>query len=103
MPDMGDIIVGIGLIIVGALLLLGEFGLGVILPYLGLVLIVAGILVLVGVIPGGLLIGVAVLVVGILLQFHWITADWVADVMPILNLVLGILLVVLGILKLLGR
>ncbi len=73
-------VVGIGLIVLGILMLMGRFGGGTIL---GIVAIVLGALVLVGRIPG--------------------FVDVVGDIWRILTLVVGILLIVFGALKVLGK
>lgn len=96
-----DLVIGIGLIVVGVLLILGKWGLGAILPYLGIALIVLGVLILLGVLAAGKLIGIASLVVGILLVagFLQLPKD-VREYMWIVNLVAGIVLLVLGLQKL---
>lgn len=98
---------GIALIVLGVLLVLGEFQLQSLLPFAGLALIVLGILVLVKTLPGGLLVGVVALVVGILLLegFLGLPKDLRQTLDPflrIINLVAGILLVILGVQRLRG-
>lgn len=96
-----NLIIGSALLVIGALILIGEFSLREVVPFIGIVLIVAGILMLLRAMPGGLIVGIAVLVLGILLQVNHIDiphVDW-----GIVNLVVGIVLVVMGVLKLLGR
>lgn len=103
-PDTKTLAIGISLIVLGALMLLGRFGVGDILPFLGIVLIVAGILLLIKVVPGGLLVGVVLLVLGLLLQFNWVDLPkGFGQVLDLVNLVAGIILIVLGALKLMGR
>ena len=103
-----DLVIGIALIVVGALLLLGYWTVGWLLPYLGIVLIVAGILMLLGKLAGGMLVGILALVFGILLVLNFIDfpgdmKDFMRNAMGIINLVAGIVFVVLGIMKLAGK
>src|SRR5687768_17524930 len=97
-----DLIVGIGLIVVGALLCLGELGIGFILPYLGIVLIVVGVLIILGALPSSKLIGIVSLVVGIMLVAGFLDLPKeIVEYMWVVNLVAGIVLIVLGIQKVL--
>jgi uncharacterized membrane protein HdeD (DUF308 family) len=108
MANTMNLVLGIALIVVGALLLIGQFSLGELLPFMGIVLLVAGILMLLGTIPGGKLIGIVLTVLGILLLANFIDfpdaiSDAMRAVMGIINLVAGIILVILGIMKLAGK
>lgn len=104
MANKQSMILGIVLIVLGALLLLNKIGLGSLVPFIGIVLIVVGILMLLGKIGGGTVLGIVVLVLGILLQGRWIGVPGIAsDVIATANLVIGIVLIVLGVLKLAGR
>ena len=105
--DPLTLVVGIGLIVIGALLVLERFTLGPLLDIAGLVLLVLGILILLKVLPGGTMIGIVALVLGIVLmanivQFPREIRDDIAAVMDIVNLVAGIVCIVLGIMKLRG-
>jgi hypothetical protein len=96
-----DLVVGIGLIVIGILLVLGKLGIEGLLPYAGIVLIVLGILILLGTAPGGNLIGIVVLVVGILLVAGFLPLPKeIREWMWIVNLVMGIVLIALGAKKL---
>lgn len=96
-----DLVIGIGLIVVGVLILVGRFGIEAILPYLGIVLIVVGVLILLGTLAAGKLIGIVSLVVGILLVTGFLNLPReMQQYMDIVNLVAGIVLVILGIQKL---
>ena len=99
-----DLVVGIVMIVLGVLMLIGELSLGALLPYAGIVLIVLGIIILIGKLPGGLLLGLVSLIAGILLvaNFFDIPKEF-AQVMGIINLVIGIVLIVLGVMRLLGK
>lgn len=96
-----DLIIGVTLIVIGALLVLGEIGLGAILPFLGIILIVLGVLILIGTLPASKLIGVVALIIGILLAIGFFDLPReITQYMWIVNLVAGIVLIVLGIQKL---
>lgn len=92
-----DTILGIAMIVLGVLVLLGEFTVGWILPVAGLVLVVMGILMLLGVLAGGTLTGIAVLVIGILLYGDIVGIP--GAVTQVLNTVVGVVLIVLGIMQ----
>lgn len=92
------------LVVLGAIILLGKLSIGFLLPYAGIALIVVGVLILLKAIPGTLLVGVVVLVLGILLQGHWLALPkGTGALLGTIDLVVGIVLVVLGVLKLAGR
>lgn len=96
--------VGIVLIVFGILLLVGSFSISSFLPYAGILLIILGVLILVNVLPGGLLLGVAVLIVGILLVQGLVSLpkelrELRASLTLIINIVLGVILLLLGIQK----
>lgn len=103
--DPMTLIVGIGLIVIGALLVLGRFSLGIFLDVAGIFLLILGILILIRVLPGGTPIGVAALVLGIILMANVVAfpkdlRDDIARVMDVVNLVVGIVCIIFGILKL---
>jgi hypothetical protein len=96
-----DTVLGIALIVIGILLCLGKLGLGGLLPFAGIVLIVLGILVLINTLPGGKLLGIVCLVVGIILAMGFLSLPKeIQDYMWIVNLVAGIILIIMGAKKL---
>ena len=99
-----DLVVGIAMIVLGVLMVLGELSINALLPYAGIVLIVLGIIILIGRLPGGILLGLVALIAGILLVTNFFDLPReVAQAMGIVNLILGIVLIVLGVLRLLGK
>jgi hypothetical protein len=103
--DTLSMAVGVGLIVLGVLLILGELTLRPLLNFAGIVLIVLGILVLLKTLPGGLLVGIVALVVGILLLKNILPLpdDFMrasGDAFKIINIVAGAVLVALGIARL---
>ena len=99
-----DLVVGITMIVLGALMVLGYWSLGQLLPFAGIVLIVLGIIILLGKLPGGILLGIVALVAGILLVGNSIDlTPEVRNVMDIVNLIVGIVLIVLGAMRLMGK
>lgn len=93
-----DTIIGIGLIVLGALVLLGEFTVGFLLPILGIVLIVLGALMLLNVVSGSTLVGVLTLVLGLLIYVGRLGVPGLIE--RSINLIVGVLLVILGIARL---
>lgn len=93
-----DTIIGIGMIVLGLLVFLGELGVGFLLPILGIVLVVLGVLMLLNVVAGGTLVAVLTLVAGLLLYLGFL--DLPSIVIRSLNIVIGVVLIVLGILQL---
>jgi hypothetical protein len=93
-----DQIVAIGLIVLGILVLVGELGVGFLLPILGIVLVVLGVLMLVNIVAGGTLVGVLTLVAGLLLYLDYVPLPDI--VTQATNLVVGVFLLVLGVLQL---
>lgn len=93
-----DLAIAIALIVLGLLVLLGELGVGGLIPIMGIVLIVLGILMLINVVPGGTLFGVLSLVLGILLYGDIVGLPDV--VTQAINLIVGVVLLVMGVLKL---
>lgn len=93
-----DTVIGIALILLGALTFLGEFGVGWILPIAGVVLILMGVLMLLGVLAGGTLTGLTLLVIGLLLNAGVVGIP--NAITQVLSTVVGIVLIVLGVLQL---
>lgn len=98
-------VVGIAFIVVGVLLLLGRFSLGWLLDVMGFALIVLGVLILVNVLPGGMPLGLLALILGILLlanilEFPRELREPLGRFMDLLNLVAGVILIVVGALRL---
>lgn len=97
--------VGVGLIVLGVLLILGELTLKPILSFAGIALIVLGILVLLKTLPGGPLVGIVALVVGILMLKDIIPlpedfARTSNQAFTIINVVAGAILVAIGVMRL---
>lgn len=92
-----DTILGIAMIVLGALVLLGEFAVGWLLPVLGVVLIVMGALMLLGVLAGGFLTGIAVLVMGILLYVDRIGVP--DEIYAWFSTIVGVVLIILGLMQ----
>lgn len=92
-----DTILGVAMIVMGVLVLLGEMTFTWIVPVIGIVLAVLGILMLLGVLAGGMLLGVAVLVLGLLLNAGFL--DVPDTILQTINLVAGVLLLVFGVLQ----
>lgn len=92
-----DRIIGVAMIVLGALVLLGELGVGFLLPILGVALIVLGILMLLDVLSGSTFTGVLVIVLGLLLYLGFV--DVPDLVTRSINIIVGVVLVILGILQ----
>ncbi len=92
--------IGIGLIVVGAASLLGWLNLGFLVTLAAIAAIVVGILVLMGKFRGSQLMGILLLVTGLVLLVPNVVGDSLGN---IITTVAAALLVVLGILKLLGK
>jgi hypothetical protein len=105
-PAMGPSkLVGILLIALGALLLLGWLHVPYLTTLLGIVLIVVGVMVLAGSLHGARWLGIVALVLGILLLFPGVPAfsralGFIGD---LLTTVIAVVLIVMGVLKLVGR
>lgn len=96
-----DMVIGIGLIVIGALLCLGKLGVGGLLPFAGIVLLVLGIVMLLGVVAGSTLLAIVCIVVGVLLMAGFLSLPKaIGDIMWIVNIVLGIILIILGVQRL---
>lgn len=97
------LIIGIILIVLGVLLVLGRLGIAGLLPFAGIVLIVLGILILLRILAGGTLVGILSLVVGILLQGHFLSLpNAIGQFLWLVDLVLGIILIITGIQRIRG-
>ena len=105
--DTVSLVIAIALIVFGVLLILGEFAIQSLLPFLGILLIILGILILVKVVNGSMLIAIVAIVVGIVLledlvPFSKDLRETLAPVMRVINIIAGVILVVLGIQRLQG-
>lgn len=99
-----NLVVGIVMIVLGILMCIGELGIQGLLPFAGIVLIVLGVLILLHTLPGSMLLGLVALIAGILLAVGFFDLPaGIREYMWIVNLVIGIVLIVLGIQRLLGR
>ncbi len=90
-----DTIIGIALLVLGILVLVGEFTVGFLLPVLGIVLIVLGALMLLNVVAGGMLMGILSIVLGVLLYVGRLGVPGIVE--QSINLIVGVLLVIMGI------
>lgn len=99
----GDLVLGIVLIVLGALFLLGRVG----IPYLETVLAVAaiivGVLILMGKMRGAQWMGIALVVIGILVLATDLLDFLTGTIADVIHIVLGVLLVLFGVLKVMGR
>lgn len=91
-------ILGVTLLVLGVLVLLGEFTVGFLLPILGVVLIVLGVLMLLGTVGGGTLMGILTVVLGLLLYVGRIGVPGLVE--RSINLIVGVLLVIMGLSRL---
>lgn len=99
-----DLAVGILLVVFGILLVVNRVGLGPLLPYAGIALVILGALMLARALPGGILLAVLALVAGaILVGGFWSIPRAVGDWLWMVNLALGVLLLVFGIKRLAGH
>lgn len=96
-----NLILGIVLIVIGVLVLSGNLGLGWLIWVAGVGLLVVGILVLLKKMPGGPIVGVAAIVLGALIVLPTNLLGQLAS--DIIQLAIGVVLLVYGILKLTGR
>lgn len=86
------------MLVLGILVLLGEFTVGFLLPFLGVVLIVLGVLMLLGTVGGGSLMGVLTIVLGLLLYVGRVGVPGIVE--RSINIIVGVVLVVMGIARL---
>lgn len=93
-----DTLISVALLIIGILVLLGEFTVGFLVPFLGIALIVIGILMLLNTLAGGTLVGVLLLVLGLLLSVGYVPVP--ALVERSINLIVGVFLVLIGVARL---
>lgn len=102
-PSTADIVVGVLLIIIGILFLLGEVGVPFLQEILAIAAIVVGVLMLMGKVRGAQWMGIALVILGvIMLATSWL--DFLTGTLAnVINIILGVLLVVFGVLKLMGR
>lgn len=88
-------LVSVALLLVGILVLVGEFTLGFLLPWLGVILVVLGVLMLLGILSGGTLVGTVTVVLGLLLYAGVIGVPGLIE--RAINLIVGVALVVVAI------
>jgi uncharacterized membrane protein HdeD (DUF308 family) len=101
LADRMNLILGVVLIVLGILVLTGNIYLGPIVTVAGILLIVVGVLMLINRLPGGTVLAVVAIVLGALLLIP-------NNVMPevgarVLQLTIGVILLVYGILKVAGK
>lgn len=98
-----DIIVGVLLLVLGILVLIGALGIPYFTLILGIAAIVFGVLMLIGRVRGGNVGGIILLAVGIIL----VATNWLREVTAVIetvaNIVVGVVLVLMGALKLMGK
>lgn len=98
--SQNDTVIGVVMLVLGILLLLGPLSLGPLVWLAAVAAIVIGIVVLVQKGRNSMALGIGLLVAGILvLAFDRLAAN----IAGTLNLVVGVLLVIGGILKLMGK
>ncbi len=97
-----DTAVGIVLVVVGALGLLGQIGLGWIVTVAAVAAVVVGILMLLGKMQGRTTFAIVLLVLGLLLLFPDVLGIG-KTLGGIIEIVAAVLLLVLGVLKLMGK
>lgn len=102
--DVLTLAVGITLIVFGILLIIGSFTLERLLPLAGIILTVLGVLILARTLPGGTLIGIVALVIGLLMLQGLLDLpggfrDATKGLLRIINVIAGVILLVLGISK----
>lgn len=100
--------IAIAFIVVGVLLIIGEFALESLLPFAGVVLIVFGVLVALKKVPGGPLIAAAAIAVGAILAFGFLDLprgvhDALDPVLRLVNILAGAFLLVIGAMQLSRR
>lgn len=93
-----DTLVSIALLVLGVLVLVGEFTVGFLLPFLGIALIVIAVLMLVDTLAGGTLVAVSLLVLGLLLAVGYVPVPGLVE--RSINLIVGVFLVVIGVARL---
>ncbi|HLE48101.1 MAG TPA: hypothetical protein VI818_07375 [Candidatus Thermoplasmatota archaeon] len=99
-----DLILGIVMLVLGILIITGNFSFGPIVMVVGIALIVLGVLMLIKRIPGGTLIGVVAIVLGALLVIPDQTfGDPLKPFVSVAHIVIGVLLIVFGVLKIMGK
>lgn len=98
-----DLVVGIALLVLGILVLIGRIGIPYFSLILGIIVLVVGILMLFGRLSGAKWLGVLLTVLGVILLF----TDYLGGVVRVLETIsevlIGVVLIVLGALKLMGR
>ncbi len=95
-----DLVIGLLLTVLGGLALLGRVGLGFMVLLVGVLALIVGILQLLGRVSGSKPVAISLVVVGVLLLVPNFIGDLLGD---ILETVAAAALLVLGILKLMGR
>lgn len=106
MPVMANNkVLGIVLIVLGALLLLNWIRIPFLTEVVGIGLIVLGVLMLMGRMGGSSILGIVAIVLGALVLIGRIPGfvDAVGDLWRIITLVIGVLLIVFGALKMMGK
>lgn len=98
-------VLGIILIVLGALLLLGWLSIPYLSTIVGVGLVVLGILMLMGRMPGGTILAVVAIVLGVLLLLDRIPAfeEATKDLWRIITTVVAVLLIVFGAMKVMGK
>ncbi len=98
-------LLGIVLVVLGALLLLNWIRIPFLTEVVGVGLIVLGILMLVGTVGGGSILGIVAIVLGALVLIGRIPGfvDAVGDLWRIITVVVGVLLIVFGAMKIMGK
>lgn len=93
-----DLAIAIALILLGALVLLGRFGISALLPVLGIALIVFGVLILLDILTGTRTTAIIVIVLGLLLYLDIL--DVPREITQVIDIIIGVVLIVLGVMQL---
>lgn len=93
-----DKAIGITAIIVGVLVLVGELTFEWIVPLVGAIMVVIGILMLVDVLRGSTVVGMVFILVGVLLMVNLLGLPDIVG--RVIDLIVGVALIVMGVLKL---
>lgn len=103
--DKKALILGIVMCILGVLLLSGQLGdIGQWIVFItSIVLIIVGVLMVAKQLPGGILIGIVIIVLGTLVILPNDTFPELEALFGIIDLLIGVLLLVFGVLKIVGK
>jgi hypothetical protein len=103
--DKKALLLGIVMCVLGVLLLSGQLGSwgSLVVFVAAIVLVVMGVLMVAKQLPGGLIIGVAAIVLGAIVILPNDTFPGLDALFGVIDLIIGILLIVFGVLKIVGK